>query len=820
MKKTSNKYLLRTIKENIVSFFAVAFIAGISIAIYIGLQSGATAFLKAANQYFASNKLPNYEIYCGNGITAEDIKSISDLEGVDVAEGGYSATVRMAYEEETLLIQALSLGGELNLPIVLEGQLPVAANEVAIEEKFAQERNIQVGDMIQLAHDGSLTEDIYCVTAVINQPSFCCKNIAEARGNCEQGTGAVEYYIVLSQESFNQAYYNGAYTKALLWADELNELYCYSEEYAEREAELLEKIKELGVVRAQGRYEDLLEAYQAAGVTVEESGYELFNQEWIFATRNDIGDLRGMSVLVSSIYGLSYIMSIIFVLVAIIVCYAAISRMIYEKRGSVGVQKALGFTPDEILKHYMRYNFLCAILGVILGCLIGIFIVEVIVVGILKAEFLLPSVPWFISWQNVLVAAAVCIVIFMLTSYLACRKLSKQPATVLLQEEVRARKKGFFFERYKIYKKLSLYSRTMIKNVLSDKERIFSTVMGVVGCIALLVICFGLKLGIENSSKEQFNRYFLYENRLVFDSDYGQAEDFEEILKNNNISYTRIQDKLRNFRIDEGKTENGHFVSVSNSKQLDGFMMLEDIKTGKPISAPEDGVLVSRKCAEIYKLAAGSEVEVMNSRGEYKTLTVVGVIEHYLAYPLFVTTDDYYEKAMGEKPDACVFLLKGEVDGLSEQVKGIDGFLSLSDNSKLEANADEVNMVIAICLVLAAAMSLLVLLNQIVMQINRKFRELAIMRINGYTLKETRAYVYKDNIVLTVTGLILGCAIGSFLAYLSIRIMEGEVNRYVREISPIACLLGIGVGALFALIVNIIALRKIKTLSLISIHKN
>lgn len=213
-------------------------------------------------------------------------------------------------------------------------------------------------------------------------------------------------------------------------------------------------------------------------------------------------------------------------------------------------------------------------------------------------------------------------------------------------------------------------------------------------------------------------------------------------------------------------------------------------------------------------------VEFMDSEGNPKEFNVVGVIEHYLPYHLFVTTDSYFESAMGEETDESVFLLKGDITGLYEKVRNMDGYLSLKDNREFEKSADSVNLVILICLALSAVMALLVLLNQIVMHINRKSRELAVMRINGYSMKETKAYIYKDNIVLTILGLILGSGFGVILSYVVVRIIETGANRYVRTPNIPACLYACAVGALFALIVNLIALRKVKHLNLTNVSGN
>lgn len=918
--KARTKYLLRTIRKNGVPFFAVAFIAATSIAIFLGLQSSATAILKEADRYFVENRLESLEITCANGITQEDIDAIAGWDGVDAVEGGYSAMALMDSESEKITIQARSLCSDMNDAVVLEGTLPSASDEAAVEQIFAEEQGIQIGDEITLEHDGKFVSDTFRVTAIVNEPFFCCATIQDARGKSTEGLGSAAYYIMLSEDAFDSSYYSDCFTTAYVKNDALDEFFYFSDDYKEQETALKEKIEELGQERAELRYtflkDDASSAIESAESEINDSEKKLSDglnkiqekkkeletalgeieanltvmglttdldlalaqleqygkatlplrtsimeykeaekqlqdeevklkdseeelkeaktelaeskekaediqlKDWIISVRNDVGDIRGVKTIVDGIFGLSYSMSIIFLLVATVVCHAAISRMIDEQRALIGAQKALGFKSGEILKHYMLYNLLCAFLGILIGWLGSVFIVEILVIHIFKKDFLLGSIALTFAWKEALLTAGICLTVFLTATYVVCAKLVRLPATALLRGEVPTRGKSFFFEKWKAYKKLNLYSRTMIKNVLSDKGRMMTTIMGVVGCISLLVICFSLKQAIENSSVVQFEQYFLYENRLVFDSSIGSKEDFEKVLDEKEISYTVIQDKLNNFRVNGGSWENAHIVVTSDYESLEDFMLIEDIDTKSPADIPENGILVSRKCAELFELSEGSMVEFMDSEGNPKEFQVVGVIEHYLPYHLFVTTDSYFESAMGEDTDESVFLLKGDITGLYEKVCGMDGYLSLKDNSEFKEDADSVNLVILICLALSAVMALLVLLNQIVMHINRKSRELAVMRINGYSMKETKAYIYKDNIVLTILGLILGSGFGIVLSYAVIRIIETGASRYVRTPNIPACLYACAVGALFALIVNLIALRKINHLNLTNVSGN
>ena len=195
-------------------------------------------------------------------------------------------------------------------------------------------------------------------------------------------------------------------------------------------------------------------------------------------------------------------------------------------------------------------------------------------------------------------------------------------------------------------------------------------------------------------------------------------------------------------------------------------------------------------------------------------------MESYLPYHTLIMSSGYYEEVMGEAPDKSVFLIKGGVDGIRSEAESMPGFVSLRDNSEFVRSGSELDLAIYICVGLAAALSVLVLLNQITMHIDHKARELAVMRVNGYTLAQTRAYVSRDNVVLTVLGLLLGCLAGIGLGYIDTRIVEAGAEHYVRDPNLLACLESVAIVGVFAVIVNIIALRRIDKLNLTNVSSN
>ena len=827
VKKTQRTYLLKAIKKNGVSFFAVALIAATSIAIYLGIQSGAEAILQYAGLCFEENRLATSEITCANGITQEDIDALAKQSEVDTVEGGYRTTALIDTPKEKITVQIRSLLKEMNRPTVLEGNLPTADNEVAIEQKFALEQGAKVGDELHIEHDGELRNKTFIITAIINEPSFSCAMQNDSRGKSEIGFGSASYYIEVLPEAFDASYYHDSYTTAYVENKELNSMYYYSEEYTAKEKDILDHLENFGEKRAEIRYDSLLQEatdqIRAAGLEladVEKNADKIQHKDWVVSGRNDMGDVRAVKVIVDGLFTLSYSFALIFLLVAVVVCYAAVVKMIDDQRIFIGAQKALGFRTKEIFAHYLSYNILCAVLGIIIGCVCSVLIVENLVLHVFAREFVFEKVPLSFVGGNAIIVSILCLVIFVLATIAGCTKVLKQSAISLLRGEMPTQQKAYFFESWKGYRHLSLYSRTMIKNVLSDRGRILTTIMGVVGCVSLLIITFTLKFAVSNAPGMQFKKYFFFENRLAVNSEICAVEDYEELLEQEGISFRRIQDKLENFRTKGGSWENIHIVAVDDDEQIKDYIYLEDANTRKAVRIPDNGVLISKKCADNFELEAGSVIELMDADGNPRECKVSGVIEHYLPYHQIITSVDYYESLMGEEADQCIFLLKGNIDGLYDKVKNEDGFLSLKDNSEYLIPFESINLVIIICFCFSAILSVLVLLNQMNMYINRKSKELAVMRINGYTLKETKTFVSKDNIVLVALGLIVGCGIGTPLAQLEVLIMETGTRRYITTPNMLACFLSAIICVIFAWIINKIALRKIDHLSLTNINGN
>jgi len=261
MKKTQLIHLYRTIRKNLISFLAVAMMAATAISIFVGDQSAAKAILDEANRYFVENRLHSLEISSPYGIIREDIEVMSDWAGVDAVEGGYSTMVLADLDNGTgkTLVEAHALLDTMNLPVILEGHLPSAIDEVALEQTMAEKEGLRVGDQFRITHEGQLKTHAFTVTAIINQPSYCYARPRDARGQSDIGIGSAYYYIAFAKEAFDEDYFNGAYSTAYVRKDALDQYHYFSEEYRVEEAVFQRQIEELGAERARLRYEAVQE---------------------------------------------------------------------------------------------------------------------------------------------------------------------------------------------------------------------------------------------------------------------------------------------------------------------------------------------------------------------------------------------------------------------------------------------------------------------------------------------------------------------------------------------------------------------------------
>lgn len=545
-------------------------------------------------------------------------------------------------------------------------------------------------------------------------------------------------------------------------------------------------------------------------------------EQWTVQIRTDNPSVATAKFYAQSSRRLCYSMALLFVFVGLMVCFTSITRSINESQTITGVQKALGFRSHEILAHYMAYSLLAAAIGVLVGYALGFFGIESVINDAYAKLYVIGAITNVYVVPEALVIAVVELALIALATWLPCRKLLRRPAVELLKGENYAGGRTRFYEKWRVWQRMSLYTQTTVNNLMNDGARIIATLVGITGCTALIVMSLSLRSSILSTPVRHFERIWIYDASLVSDTAVpGGHQALEQVLDESGADYTSVRREAVYIRDETGTLNQADLIVPEDAEDLRAFIHLDDYRTGRPLSLTDDGVIVSYTYAKHYGLKAGDTLHLLDTAGRSHDCVVSGISQHYLSSMQVVMTPSCYQHLMGWAAQSnTLYLRYGAADrnAVAQKLQTTEGYFSLTDESakwiaKFQEFSGSVMLVVYIGLSLSVTMALLVLLNLNIVCVNEKTNELVVMRINGFSIRAVKAYLYRDNIVLTALGILGGVGIGLALGRCVLEILQKIGDNFYTTPNLTDCLIGAGLAALFSLATNLIALRRVNTLS-------
>lgn len=545
-------------------------------------------------------------------------------------------------------------------------------------------------------------------------------------------------------------------------------------------------------------------------------------EQWTVQIRTDNPSVATAKFYAQSSRRLCYSMALLFVFVGLMVCFTSITRSINESQTIAGVQKALGFRSREILAHYMAYSLLAAAIGVLVGYALGFFGIESVINDAYAKLYVIGAITNVYVVPEALVIAVVELALIALATWLPCRKLLRRPAVELLKGENYAGGRTRFYEKWRVWQRMSLYTQTTVNNLMNDGARIIATLVGITGCTALIVMSLSLRSSILSTPVRHFERIWIYDASLVSDTAVpGGHQALEQVLDESGADYTSVRREAVYIRDETGTLNKADLIVPEDAEDLRAFIHLDDYRTGRSLSLTDDGVIVSYTYAKHYGLKAGDTLHLLDTAGRSHDCVVSGISQHYLSSMQVVMTPSCYQHLMGWAAQSnTLYLRYGAADrnAVAQKLQTTEGYFSLTDESakwiaKFQEFSGSVMLVVYIGLSLSVTMALLVLLNLNIVCVNEKTNELVVMRINGFSIRAVKAYLYRDNIVLTALGILGGVGIGLALGRCVLEILQKIGDNFYTTPNLTDCLIGAGLAALFSLATNLIALRRVNTLS-------
>ena len=550
---------------------------------------------------------------------------------------------------------------------------------------------------------------------------------------------------------------------------------------------------------------------------------------WYVFTRKDN---PGFSTYESDAYRIENVCKIFpvfFFLVAILVCLTTMTRMVEEERTQIGTLKALGYSKAAIASKFIVYSALASLSGSVVGIAAGSFIFPTVIYSAYEMLYKTPALklqPMPEVWVLVTLCALICTTAAALMACMA--ELRSNPAALMRPKAPKAGKRVLLEKIPFIWKRLSFTRKVTVRNLFRYKKRIFMTILGIAGCTALTMAGFGIYSSISVILDKQYSEIFNYDLIVVLDSDAGEytLETVDKALEEDENTTENVELYMKSLSY-KGIGDTSLVVAKDTTKLAD-VVKFNDRVTGDPFELTDDGVIITERFAELSGLSAGDEF-TFTCGGEEITAKVSAVTENYTLHFVYMT-ENLYEKLCGAKPSYNTYftIMKDTGDEaqkeMGERLMSLDGVQALSfvkDNRESFGNTvKNLNYVVILIIVSAAMLAFVVLYNLTNINITERIREIATIKVLGFYDNEVSAYVFRENILLTLIGDAIGLGAGVWLHRFVIQVAQTDSVMFGRTL-PLWCFAAAFVLTLiFALLVDFIMHFRLKKVSMVESLKS
>jgi len=588
------------------------------------------------------------------------------------------------------------------------------------------------------------------------------------------------------------------------------------------EAEYADGLKEYedGKAEADGKIADAQQKLDDARDELD----QVEECQWYILGRNTNVGFVSFAQDTERVSNLATIFPVIFFLVAALACLTTMTRMVEEQRTEIGALKAMGFSRLSISKKYIGYAFLASLLGGVIGLGVGATLIPAVVANAFGIMYAMP--PLEFREQNALCVLSVLAAVACTTgaALWACLStLMAAPANLMRPKAPKAGKRVFLERVRPVWRRLSFTWKVTMRNLFRYQRRFWMTVIGIGGCTALIVTGFGLHESIFAILNKQFDEISLYDATAGLDGDAAPEElaAVTDYLDGSGMvewwhltSQTAAEASAGGMAYDVG------LYAIDDFEGFTQFMNLRHRKDGGAVTPPGDGVILTEKLSELLGVEVGDTVTIdKDGRVEVR---VDDIVEHYVQHNVYLSAA-CYERLFGEAPAQNLLLLEygegAESDQVSAELMAMDAVTSHSYIAAIRDSftnsMEAIDYAVVIIILSAAALAFVVLYNLTNINITERVRELATLKVLGFFDKEITAYVYRENVFLTLFGIVLGLVMGRLLHAWLVLTVEVDLVMFGRTAPAYAYVLAAVLTAVFSVMVNVAAHFKLKKVDMV-----
>lgn len=725
------KKMFRDIKLNKSQFIAIFLMVFLGVLVYGGVRSYMDGMVNTAEVFYRENNLEDLNVV-GSNFSKDDLEKIKNMENVNKAERKLTITGTMEYKEDRFLQLNFIEENEISKFYVMDGEgFNVNKSGVWLDNFYAQNNDLKVGDTIKIKYDGETLEEK--IVGLINVPD----HVYDVKDESELFPNHEDYgFAYLSINEFPEHYVKKAVMEKMNVTDEaIFDMY----------------VKDFN-------YKDyLIFNYIMVDVNGEENKDSVKanienNVESALAV-SDIKDLASYSVYQGEIEeGETYvgIFSGFFLLIAILSVITTMTRVVKKQRIQIGTLKALGFKKRKITMHYVGYGFWISLFSAIIGLIAAPLLIGNVFIGMEMEYFQIPNGKAAVDSSSFLVAAIIVLVISLVT-YLTCRsELKESPAETLREEMPKVKSKSLNITSKGIFKNMKFASKWNFRDVLRNKTRTLMGLVGIVGCTMILVCAFGMFDTLHNFIDWQFDDLYNFNYKLSLNEGYS-SEKFNEITS----KYGNATSQTLGIEIKNGDKREANNIFVTDAKDYVRFTSKEK----EYITLEDTGIYVTQKLAENkgYKIGDKLTWHIYGSDTYYES-KIVGMDRDPQNQNIKMTRK--YLETLGLEYKADTVYTNNDLSNIKE----IDGVELIQNKSSLEDGMSNMlntmQSMIILLIVVAAILGSVIIYNLGVLSFTEKQYQFATLKVLGFKDRKIKKIFIKQNNWITIVSIIIGLPLG------------------------------------------------------------
>ena len=478
----------------------------------------------------------------------------------------------------------------------------------------------------------------------------------------------------------------------------------------------------------------------------------------------------------SAFRNLSNIFPVILYFIAALVTFVTMGRFVEEERIKAGTFKALGYQNKDIIRKFLIYGFVTSMIGTTIGVAAGHILLPSIIYSGFKNSILIAPIELHFYPFKTLLAIILALLSAVLPAFIvAKRELGEKPAQLLLPKPPTSGSKILLERISPLWKRMNFTQKVTARNIFRYKQRMFMTIFGVCGSIALLFAGLGIRSSIGDLNTRQFPNIIRYDMIVAnkYNLNEQEKENLQQLINKNNVK-EHLSIHYETLSKDVGSNNDSQDITTlviqdKDKNTLQNFIKLDDRKTGQKLDLTDKGIIISEKLADLAGVSVGDYVTVQNSQDKDIKLKVAGISEMYMGHFIFMN-ETTYKNAFGEKAiqNANILTLKNHsdknVEKTASQFMKLDGVTGVVQNTSQKAQiktiVNSLNRVMAVLIGVSILLALVVLFNLTNINVAERIRELSTIKVLGFFNKEVTLYIYRETIYLSLIGILVGFGVG------------------------------------------------------------